>query len=159
MALTAAERSARYKEKDPDAYRARKREYIKTPAEREKRRIAQQKWRDANREHYNAWARANHAKHRHRPEVKAARYDYHLRSKYGITLAERDALERKQRGKCAICGDKEHSTGGRKKWRLPVDHDHATGKVRGLLCLRCNSRLGWYETHAAKIAAYLGDAE
>jgi hypothetical protein len=43
-----------------------------------------------------------------------------------------------EQGGCAICGKGEN--GGR---RLHVDHDHTTGKTRGVLCFRCNSMLGF----------------
>lgn len=57
--------------------------------------------------------------------------------KYGIDHAEYNAMLDRQDGKCAICKDKCKS--GK---RLCVDHDHATGRVRGLLCSRCNTALG-----------------
>lgn len=59
--------------------------------------------------------------------------NYHLKGRYGITADDYDRLFDAQRGLCAGC------------WRAPaahVDHDHATGKVRGLLCLNCNQALG-----------------
>lgn len=52
---------------------------------------------------------------------------------YGISADEYWALYRYQLGRCFIC---ERATGARK--RLSVDHCHATGRVRGLLCQRCN---------------------
>jgi hypothetical protein len=55
----------------------------------------------------------------------------------GITPSLYDSIERLQGGVCAICGSVSKS--GRK---LAVDHNHATGKVRGLLCLKCNVALG-----------------
>ena len=58
--------------------------------------------------------------------------------KYGITPAEKQALFDKQGGKCAVCGDplKPGRTG------MQIDHDHETGRVRGLLCHPCNMMLG-----------------
>ena len=62
----------------------------------------------------------------------------HRFSKYGITPIEYDRLYQIQQGRCAIC--KTHQTElGR---MLSVDHNHTTGKVRGLLCDLCNSILG-----------------
>jgi hypothetical protein len=55
---------------------------------------------------------------------------------YGITGDEYWAIYRYQLGRCFIC---ERATGARKK--LSVDHCHATGIVRGLLCSTCNSRV------------------
>lgn len=57
--------------------------------------------------------------------------------KYGITLEQREALLRAQDGVCAICEQVELIGIG-----LAVDHDHVTGKIRGLLCMRCNTALG-----------------
>jgi hypothetical protein len=66
-----------------------------------------------------------------------ARYSYHLKTKHGITLAQYQLLVREQDGKCAICG--ETDINGK---RLAVDHDHKTGKIRGLLCTKHNTALG-----------------
>ena len=57
--------------------------------------------------------------------------------KFGITLAEYQTMLAAQNGVCAICS--ESCKSGRD---LAVDHDHATGKVRALLCIRCNNGLG-----------------
>ncbi len=64
--------------------------------------------------------------------------NYQLWYRYGLTQAEYQALRKKQGGKCSICG--------KKQWKLRVDHDHKTGKVRGLLCEHCNKMLGLPET-------------
>jgi len=57
---------------------------------------------------------------------------------YGLTGSEYEELAAYQNWVCAICGKKETS----KRGNLAVDHDHKTGKVRGLLCHKCNSGLG-----------------
>lgn len=63
--------------------------------------------------------------------------------KYGITKNEYLNLIDKQENKCAICGNAEINRGrGGKIKNLAVDHCHETGKVRGLLCLGCNTALG-----------------
>lgn len=58
-----------------------------------------------------------------------------LRWKYGISVADRDALFARQLGKCLICGERND---------LVIDHDHATGKIRGGLCQHCNRGLGLF---------------
>ncbi|MCK5614402.1 endonuclease VII domain-containing protein [Candidatus Pacearchaeota archaeon] len=69
---------------------------------------------------------------------KSANLRKRLKSNYGITLEQYDKMIEDQNGVCAICGG--INTNGQ---RLCVDHDHKTGKVRKLLCHRCNSSLGW----------------
>lgn len=66
----------------------------------------------------------------------------HLRIKYGIGMAEYDAMHAAQGGRCAIC--RADKTGGRGKTPslFHVDHCHATKKVRGLLCNACNRMIG-----------------
>lgn len=72
--------------------------------------------------------------------------DGRLRSTFGITVDDYERMHAEQRGLCAICGRPEGSdkssrskTGIR---RLHVDHCHATGRVRGLLCGACNFGIG-----------------
>lgn len=76
-----------------------------------------------------------------------------LKSTYGITLAEYEALLESQNGVCAICGGKEKRKsryGG--VCRLHVDHDHKSGKVRGLLCQQCNNGIGHFRENTAILA-------
>lgn len=68
------------------------------------------------------------------PDVQRAS---RLRQKYGITAEDYDRMLDTQGGVCAICGGAEPT--GR---RLAVDHDHATGVVRQLLCKPCNVSIG-----------------
>lgn len=73
-----------------------------------------------------------------------------LLSQYGLTPAAFDELVAAQKGKCTICG--------RTPKRLRVDHDHAAGHVRGLLCNDCNRGLGMFgddPTTVEAAAAYL----
>lgn len=59
--------------------------------------------------------------------------------KFGINLNEYRRILKEQGGKCAICGSEIGDVMGN---RLYVDHDHVSGKVRGLLCSKCNFGLG-----------------
>ena len=65
---------------------------------------------------------------------------WHLRAKYGIELTDYEAMLAAQGGRCAAC--RTTDSGDRRFSAFPVDHDHRTGKVRGLLCSRCNKALG-----------------
>jgi hypothetical protein len=60
-----------------------------------------------------------------------------MKSKYGITLEDYNQMYDLQSGVCKICGQAE--TNGK---RIAIDHNHITGKVRGLLCNHCNIGLG-----------------
>lgn len=66
---------------------------------------------------------------------------------FGITLAQYDELLTKQYGLCAICDKPETILDKRsgKLKSLAVDHDHITGKIRGLLCSQCNRSLGGFQ--------------
>lgn len=92
----------------------------------------------------------------------------HLKRAYGLSLEQYDAILEAQGGRCAICGSDDPHVGrrpivnGYRTQTAPayfaVDHDHATGKVRGLLCSRCNRALGGFQDdlHTLLIAvAYL----
>lgn len=59
----------------------------------------------------------------------------HLIRTYGLTVSEVDRLLESQGGTCAICCTSP---------AVHVDHDHSTGKVRGILCFRCNAALGQF---------------
>ena len=65
--------------------------------------------------------------------------------KFGLTVEQYDAMHEQQNGLCAICQQPETSQRDGKVYRLAVDHDHNTGKVRGLLCFKCNSAMGSFE--------------
>jgi len=78
---------------------------------------------------------------------------YRLERGYGITLEEYDAIKQMQDGTCALCRRAKGISAP-----LQVDHDHAgEGRefVRGLLCGRCNNRLGWFEAKRDRVLAYL----
>lgn len=64
-----------------------------------------------------------------------------LFKKYGLTKEQYEALLELQNGVCAICGRAQEDSITLR--RLGVDHCHKTGKVRGLLCQRCNSAIGF----------------
>lgn len=61
---------------------------------------------------------------------------------YGLTLQDYENLYVAQGGLCAICSRPETKKLAGKLLRLCVDHNHTTGKVRGLLCSRCNVAIG-----------------
>lgn len=106
-----------------------------------------EKVKEAGRKYYLA----------HREQIRAkqnaarnpdAEFNRLLKRRYGITLIERNRILLEQEGRCAICLRHEDQF----KHRLSLDHDHKTGRIRGILCSNCNRALGLYwdneETHA-----------
>lgn len=90
-------------------------------------------------------------------EKKGSSYfqDVRLRHKYGISLIERDAMLLSQGSGCAACGSL--TAGHKHGWA--VDHDHRTGRIRGILCQPCNMIAGHAEKRPARLAglmSYLG---
>ena len=80
----------------------------------------------------------------------------HLRSCFSMTLGQYDKLLAAQNGGCAICGSssshiKDARLGLAAERRLAVDHDHTTGKIRGLLCGHCNNGLGRFNHDPARL--------
>ena len=86
--------------------------------------------------HYNKarWAEGHRPPSANADSRRAAR----IKHRYGITAQEYDDLVAEQRGLCAICG--EPPAEGPAHWggKLCIDHDHESGRVRGLLCNDCN---------------------
>ena len=92
---------------------------------------------------------------RYRRQNKAKRVEYNRKwraenpdralraavGRYGIDESDYRKMELGQNGRCAICKRLPSETDKRHR-RLTVDHNHQTGKVRGLLCDRCNRMLG-----------------
>jgi len=113
----------------------KRREWAKANAERV--REYNRKWYNSNKEYADRLSR-----------------DAYYKLKYGITVADYEAMLTKQNGCCCICGKDRASPSGRHK-HFSVDHCHATGRVRGLLCTGCNAKLGWFELHTKAIEEYL----
>jgi hypothetical protein len=82
------------------------------------------------------WQNAN-------PEASARhKRNHHLLKKFGITVAEAEQMLADQGGLCFICLEEITDPRG---WAPHVDHDHATEKVRGILCFHCNAGLGQFD--------------
>jgi hypothetical protein len=91
-------------------------------------------------ERQKAWRRSrpDYEKNRYQA-VKVETRERHMVRKYGVTLADYEAMLAVQGGRCAIC----HVTEGSQRYGVfHVDHCHSTGRVRGLLCRGCNHMLG-----------------
>lgn len=70
-----------------------------------------------------------------------------IRLRYNITPAAVYAIYKAQSGRCAICDVKGdiHELGFTSKAPFHIDHDHSSGRVRGLLCPECNKGLGMFK--------------
>lgn len=123
-------------------------QYANDPEYREKTNSRNRERYNNNREKINAHRKKRHANNPEYQEKKKAadkkyredpRYrESKLKYKYGITQEDYDRMLEEQGGKCKICGIHQSEI----KVRLGVDHCHRSGKVRGLLCSRCNNALG-----------------
>jgi hypothetical protein len=106
------------------------RRYVANP-EPVKARV--KRWQQENAAELNAYRRER----RQDPIVKSQDRAGHLRRKYGISLAQYDEMLVAQDGRCLLCGSPPEPP-----YSLHVDHDHGTGRIRGLLCFSCNNALG-----------------
>jgi hypothetical protein len=82
----------------------------------------------------------------------------HTLKKYGISPLDYADMLLKQGGVCAVCKLSETCKDKRsnKVRDLAVDHCHTTGRVRGLLCSRCNKALGGFKDNAELLASAIG---
>lgn len=78
----------------------------------------------------------------------------HRAKKYGFSVKQLQTMLARQNNNCAICGLPEAQRLNGVLPALCVDHDRETGKVRGLLCVRCNSMIGQanYDPYRLKMA-------
>lgn len=96
------------------------------------------------REYLDGWRSRNPEKFRR------VGWAYELRKLYGITVDQYYEMLDAQGGACAICGLTNITSSGAelikngKTTNFHVDHDHTTGKVRGILCNACNRGLGYF---------------
>lgn len=127
----------------------------KSPATRAKDNARTKLWQIVNHtrnsNNVNTWHKANAErkravdaawKKRNPDKVKAYSHNrfsrYHLPHRYGLTEQQYNQMLSDQLNGCAVCGVDSLTT----KRRLEVDHDHISGRIRGLLCGPCNRMLG-----------------
>lgn len=82
------------------------------------------------------------------PNVGVRQREWQLKKKYGMEPGEFDAWWNVFKGKCGICDNDltmPTKSRGQSLGTVCVDHDHATGQVRGLLCNACNKALGLFK--------------
>ncbi len=122
--------NAAYNARNKERLNEQKRKYYKENLE--EKRAYHRKYRENNREKFAA---AN-LKHRrlHPERLRLSR----MKKKYGLQAGEFQSMYETQNGKCRICKEEVEL------WNRSthVDHDHKTGKIRGILCENCNKMLG-----------------
>jgi len=74
-----------------------------------------------------------------RSQTKEYDLELHMKRAYGLDFKDYEKMLESQNGVCAICSSPPPNN---RKTRLAIDHCHKTGKVRGLLCDKCNRSIG-----------------
>ena len=97
-----------------------------------------------------AWAQRMREYRKEKPNVMR---NIDLKKNFGITLDQYNVLLESQNYVCKICGKPEQDVCNKKGAvrNLAVDHDHATGRVRGLLCRGCNQGLGNFKENLTSL--------
>jgi hypothetical protein len=116
-------------------------------------------YRSIDSKKLNSWCKdckniSRKERRRHTPDCKKKAKQYYLKQWYGLSVEQYESMYEKQKGSCAICNVLLSLTqDGPKGNRVHVDHCHRTGKVRGLLCTKCNTILGMANDNASTLAA------
>lgn len=117
------------------------------PCFRKFSRERQYRWRQEHPEQWKITRDKAWAKRAADPDYLRQKREREAERVYGLTAEEFHRLLQAQDGNCAICGlPPRGRANGRarpeREPRLHVDHDHTTGRVRGLLCGNCNTMIG-----------------
>jgi len=126
---------------------------IKTLREINGRILSEKEKESARKRHYKNRERNimlhKEWKSQNKQRMKDLAFKSNLKIHFNLTVEQYYTLLKNQNGVCYIC-EKEDP-----KHNLSVDHDHKTGEIRGLLCMSCNLKLGWFEKHNTNIFKYL----
>lgn len=128
----------------------------KSKAQKTKAHATKKAWSMRNREKVARY------KHKHylenREKYLSIERERSYRKLYGIGISDYDVMLIAQNGACAICRTTNAGKSATFERFFAVDHCHETGRVRGLLCVACNTRLGyltWFEKNKDAVARYL----
>lgn len=145
--MKSKEERKRVKKQYADAHKEETREYTKQWRLDNDKRIKKknEEYRENNTQKIKDYGKEyniinKEVRKQKRDTKKVVHREYLLIQKYNITLEQYNELFIKQKGCCAIC--EKHQT--ELTQTLNVDHDHMTGKIRGLLCMKCNRHLGGF---------------
>jgi len=129
--MKTVEKSKRYREKNKEQLRLNAIKYREDNKEKIKER------RQSKLSYYK----------KYKPDELKIKYKRNsLKKRYGITFEEYNEMFNKQEGKCGICKTLQIEI----KKVFCVDHNHKTGKVRELLCQKCNVTLSYFENYDSK---------
>jgi hypothetical protein len=113
----------------------------------EKNKAKKHRYYLAHAEHCKAHSRA--WRKTHTGQVRARNI-----KKRGLSCQEFSSMVEAQGGRCLICNKKPDVNAASINYRvLHIDHDHQTGKVRGLLCSNCNKGLGFFHDDPTLLVA------
>lgn len=107
-------------------------------------RAANKKWKETSNYYQNN--RDEILRHKRESYCPITQKNYNLQSKYGITIGDFMEMFEKQNGQCKLCNcevERFSKVPTRRDVGV-VDHDHITGRVRGILCQTCNRALGLF---------------
>ena len=123
--------------------------YQKATYNKAQQKVASKKYRDKKSPAYQEYLKRQSAKRMHEwyndPVQRRKFISTIYKRKFGISVDDYESMLENQRGLCAACGRPETSMRNGKVKRLAVDHNHTTGEVRGLLCCKCNTVIGFTE--------------
>jgi hypothetical protein len=130
------------------------RKYAEDPDYREKRLASARRYQQAHKHEIAELRRLRREtdpafRERERSQGRKYRRKKIFETVYGISQEQYEARVARQGGLCAICNTKPEKA-------LCIDHSHATGQVRGLLCSNCNSMLGFSKDDPRRLAAGAG---
>jgi hypothetical protein len=129
--------------------------YYALPENRDKRKVASQKFRRENPEYFKQERVREGARkaaiewyHKNTEKSKSNTRRRKLEKEFGITIQKYDEMFSSQKGLCAICLRTDRR-------RLAVDHNHSTGRVRDLLCAKCNTAIGLFDENPVILEAVI----
>ncbi len=122
-----------------ECWKIRHNKYLRTPAGKSSQQMSRSKIMSDPDKHTNAVKVLRN--YRNTVHGKRVRKRERLHKNFGVTLEQYDLMAQQQNKLCAICGIHQSKL----TRALAIDHDHHTGKIRGLLCGRCNIGLGYFK--------------
>src|SRR5882724_7640529 len=108
---------------------------------KENQRAYQKRWIAENKEHCQQYLKDYRKRF---PEKLKAKQKREIITRHGITIFDYEFMLSQCDGQCPICNT---PWGTDYSSRPNIDHDHDTGKVRGILCTNCNKAEGYLKTH------------